>query len=127
MNTPVSTKLAPEPRGFYSQGVKNGNMVFISGQLPFTAAGELVRGSVAEQTTRALENVRAIVQAAGGDLQDISQVTVYVTGIDLWPEVNRVYQSFFSGIATAPARAVVPVTELHYGAVVEIQAIACLG
>jgi 2-iminobutanoate/2-iminopropanoate deaminase len=107
--------------------VKNGNLVFVSGQLPFTTSGEILVGSVADQTKQALENVRAIVESAGGELRDVAQVTVYVSDIDNWPEVNRVYQEFFAGVPTPPARAVVPVRGLHYGAAIEIQAIACVG
>lgn len=116
MKFAVSTKRAASPRGFYSQGLRAGGFLFVSGQL--------VGNSVADQTTKALENVRAIVEAASATLADLVQVVIYVSDISYWPEVNTVYEAFLSGVSPPPARAVVPVKDLHHGAKVEIQAIA---
>jgi 2-iminobutanoate/2-iminopropanoate deaminase len=124
MRSSVSTKRAPSPRGFYSQAVRAGSFLFISGQLPLAEDNQLVGKSAAEQTTKALENVRAIVEAGHATLADLVQVVVYISEISYWPEVNTVYEAFLSGLSPAPARIVVPVKDLHYGAKVEIQAIA---
>ena len=125
-NQRVSTDQAPPPRGFYSQGVRNGNLVFIAGQLPLDATGALVGSTVTEQATQTLRNVRAILEAAGGRLDHLTQVTVYITDLAHWPEFNAAYEQFLKGVAVPPARAVVPVSGLNKGALVEIQAIACL-
>lgn len=122
----VFTDRAAAPGGYYSQAVRAGQFLFISGQLPITAKGELVNGSPAEQTEQTLSNIKAIVEAAGGNLGNLAQVTVYVTSVEHWPEVNAAYQAFLGALPTPPARAVVPVKELHYGALVEIQAVAYL-
>src|SRR5690242_13805152 len=123
-NEKISTSAAPEPRGFYSQAVRNGSLVFISGQLPLDPSGNLVSGGIAEHARQTLANVRAILEAAGGSIQDLAQVTVYITDLAHWPEFNAVYESFLGGVTFPPARAVVPVSALNKGALVEIQAIA---
>jgi len=122
----VQTKLAPEPKGNYSQGVLVGDLLFISGQLPLDSEGNLVSGTVAEQAKQALSNVKAIVEAAGGTVSNLVQCTIYISDITLWGEVDKVYGTFMSGVTVLPARAVVPVKEMHYGAQIEIQAIAAI-
>ena len=124
MSQAIRATAAPTPRGYYSQGVKAGNLLFISGQLPFDTAGNLVGKNVTEQTNQTLTNVRAILEAAGGTLDNLVQVTIYVSDIAHWPAVNAAYQAFLSQVKVPPARAVVPVKDLHYGAQLEIQAIA---
>ena len=123
-NEKISTDAAPAPRGFYSQGVRNENLVFISGQLPLDSSGNLVSGGIAEHARQTLANVRAILEAAGGTVQDLAQVTVYITDLAHWPEFNAVYEKFLGEVKVPPARAVVPVNALNKGALVEIQAIA---
>ena len=102
-------------------------MLFISGQLPFDLQRHVVGHTPGQQTRQTLKNVLAIVEAAGGNLSDLVQVTIYISDIDYWSEVNQVYVEFFSGVEIKPARAMVPVKELHSGAQVEIQAVAYLG
>lgn len=126
MQKAIITDGAPAPRGFYSQGIHAGSFVFVSGQLPIDIDGSIVGSTAAEQTRQALANVEAVLRASGASLKDIVQVNVYVAGIDLWPEVNRAYEESMAHVPVPPARAVVPVKELHYGALVEIQAIAYL-
>lgn len=125
-NETILTSKAPAPRGFYSQAVRNGNMVFISGQLPLDAAGNTVSGGIREHAEQTMKNVRAIVEAAGGTVEDLAQVTVYITDLSHWPEFNATYERFLAGTAVPPARAVVPVSGLNKGALCEIQAIAVL-
>ena len=106
--------------------MRAGNLLFISGQLPLDKSGNVVNGSVAEEAKQALENIRAIVEAAEGTIADIVQCTIYISDIALWAEVNGIYGAFFSEVRVLPARAVVPVKEMHFGARIEIQAIAFL-
>jgi len=124
MLTEVRTALAPSPAGFYSQAVRVGDLLFISGQLPLDSQGHLVKGSISDQARQALSNVKAIVDAAGGTLRNVAACTIYITDIESWGEVNTVYGTFFSEVSVLPARAVVPVKPMKYGARVEIQAIA---
>lgn len=123
-NDRITTNAAPQPRGFYSQAVRNGNLVFISGQLPLDAAGNLVSGGIADHATQTLKNVAAIVEAAGGTIHSLAQVTVYITDLAHWPAFNNAYEQFLGAVRVPPARAVVPVTGLNKGALCEIQAIA---
>lgn len=121
----VETPHAPHPAGHYSQAVVHGGLVYVAGQLPLDLAspGRPV-GDAEEQTERALRNVEAILEAAGSGLERLLSVTVYVTDISLWPRVNAAYARVLG--AHRPARAVVPVKELHHGVLVEVQAVAAL-
>jgi len=125
-NERISTTAAPAPRGFYSQGVRNGHMVFISGQLPLDAASNVVSGGIAAHAEQTLKNVRVILEAAGGTIDDLAQVTVYITDLAHWPEFNATYEKVLGAVKVPPARAVVPVGALNKGALCEIQAIAVL-
>lgn len=126
-NERISTTSAPQPRGFYSQGVRNGNLLFVAGQLPLDASGNVVSGGITEHATQTMKNVAAIVEAAGGTTDDLAQVTVYITDLAHWPEFNAAYEKFLGSIKVPPARAVVPVGALNKGALCEIQAIAVIG
>jgi len=122
----VETPRAPLPAGHYSQAVVYGGLVFVAGQLPLDVAHPgRPAGDVEEQTERALENVEAILESVGSSLDRLLSVTVYVTDISLWPRVNAAYARVLG--AHRPARAVVPVQELHHGYLVEVQAVAALG
>jgi len=121
----VSTPEAPVPCGHYAQAVVHAGLVYVSGQLPIDPrAAEPRIGSVEEQTEQALRNVGAILEAAGSSLDRVLKTTVYVADIRLWGRVNAVYARVFG--PHRPARAVVPVRELHYGYLVEIEAVAVL-
>lgn len=123
--TKIHTTAAPEPGGHYSQGIISGNLVFISGQIPVVpATGEKITGSIREQTLQVLKNIRAVTEAAGSDISKIVKVTVYISDIELWGEVNSVYSAFFED--NKPARAIVPVKDLHYGFKIEMEAIAVI-
>jgi 2-iminobutanoate/2-iminopropanoate deaminase len=126
MREAVQTTFAPQPRGHYSQAVRIGSLVFVSGQLPIDKDGNVVKGTMAEEAAQALENIAAILEAAQGSIADIVQCTIYISDISLWGEVNEVYGKFFERAPVLPARAVVPVKDLHYGAHIEIQAIAMI-
>jgi 2-iminobutanoate/2-iminopropanoate deaminase len=120
----VFTDQAPRPGGFYSQGVRAGELLFVSGQLPMDLHGKIKGATAGEQARQALENVAAILRAGGATLANLVQVTIYVSDIEHWPEVNAVYKEILKDVPVPPARAVVPVKDLHYGAQVEIQAVA---
>jgi 2-iminobutanoate/2-iminopropanoate deaminase len=85
-----------------------------------------VKGTLAQEAAQALENIRAIVEAADGAIADIVQCTIYISDIAHWTEVDGIYGAFFSEVPVLPARAVVSVKEMHSGAHIEIQAIAFL-
>jgi 2-iminobutanoate/2-iminopropanoate deaminase len=119
----ISTQNAPRPSGHYSQAIVHGDLVYVSGQLPIDPrTGERRIGSIEEQTEQALENLSAILEAAGSGRNQVIKTTVYVSDIELWNRVNAVYSTFFG--EHRPARAVVPTRNLHFGFQVEIEAIA---
>lgn len=111
------------PGGHYSHAIVANGMVYISGQLPVTQAGDkLVDASFEDQARQVLANVQAILEGCGCSVEDLVQVRVYVDGIENWPAFNAVYAAW-AGDAR-PARAVVPVPGLHYGLKVEVEAVA---
>ncbi len=117
--------LAP-PGGHYSHATVANGFVFISGQLPITPAGDkLNKASFEDQATQVLANVQAALQAAGSSVAQLVQVRVYVTDIAQWPAFNRIYQQWAG--AAPPARAVVPVPLLHYGFLIEVEAVGVVG
>ena len=119
----IFTENAPKPVGPYSQAIKAGSFLFISGQIPIDPkTGKIVGKSIKEQGKKALENVKAIVEAAGGDLKNIVKVNVYIRDIKAFSEFNKVYEEFFG--EHKPARAVVEVSGLPKDVLVEIEAIA---
>ena len=119
----VQPSTMPVPRGHYSPGVVSGGFVFVSGQLPMDPeTGQVVPGGIDGQTERALRNVELVLQAAGSSLDRVVQMTIYISDGHLWEGVNTAYARVLGG--HRPARAVVPVSPLHYGALIEIQAIA---
>jgi 2-iminobutanoate/2-iminopropanoate deaminase len=151
----VETKGAPSPAGHYSQGryaflcyscgtpllayvssgVVHGGMLYVSGQLPIDPAKPAESKQrmqdasypIDEQTTRCLESVLAIIEAAGGSMDNVVKTTVYVSSVELWPAVNAAYSKFFTAHTEfKPARAVVPSNELHFGFQVEVEAVVAL-
>jgi 2-iminobutanoate/2-iminopropanoate deaminase len=121
----ISTPRAPTPAGHYSQAIVHGGLVYVAGQLAIEpTTGEKRLGAIEEQTEQVLRNVAAILEAAGSDLAHVLKTTVYIADISLWPRVNAVYAQFFG--EHRPARAVVPTRDLHYGFLVEIEAIAAV-
>lgn len=111
------------PGGHYSHARRFGDLVFTSGQLPVKPDGSHTADRpFEEQARQALANVLAALRAAGAGPHDILKVTVYIAGVDLWPRFNAVYAEVMGD--AKPARTVVPVPELHYGYLVEIDAVA---
>ena len=121
----VTTEAAPLPAGHYAQGIVHNGVVYVAGQLPIVpGSSDRTVGSMAQQAEQTLRNVEAVLQAAGSGLDKVLQMTIYVSDISLWGEVNVAYARVMGD--HKPARAVVPVKELHYGYQIEIQAIAAL-
>lgn len=115
----------PEPKGHYSPAVEFNGLIFVSGQLPIdSATGEVETGAIELQTEIALRNVEAILKEANSDLNHVLSVTIYVSEMELWDKVNEVYKRMLGD--HKPARAIVPVKDLHFGTKIEIQAIACV-
>ena len=111
------------PGGHYSHAVVAGGMVFVSGQLPITASGQRLNDQPFEaQVVQVLHNVEAALTAGGSDKTRLVQVRVYVTDIALWPAFNALYATWIG--AHRPARAVVPVPQLHHGFLIEVEATA---
>lgn len=119
----ISTKNAPGAIGPYSQGVKTGNMIFTSGQLPIDPAnGELVEDDVKKAAAQALENVKAILAESGASLNNVVKTVVFLKDINDFAAVNEVYASYFT--SDFPARSCIQVAKLPKGALLEIEAIA---
>jgi len=121
----IRTEGAPLPKGHYEQGILAGGFLFVAGQLPIDPRTGELAGGLEEQVLQALRNLEAVVKAAGGAKEDVVKVTVYIPDIAQWGPVNRIYSEFFGN--HKPARSVVPTRELHYGALLEVEAIAWLG
>lgn len=119
----ISTPDAPKPGGHYSQATVYNGLVFVAGQLSIDpATGEKKLGPIEEQAELALSNVRAILKAAGSDWDRVLKVNVFVKDISLWDAVNKVYSRILG--ENRPARAIIPCGELHYGFLIEIEAVA---
>lgn len=119
----ISTRSAPEAIGPYSQGVRSGNMLFVSGQIGIDSqTGALATGGVEAQTDTALKNLKAIVEAGGSCMEDVLKTTCFLRDMDDFPVFNKVYERFFS--TQPPARETVAVAGLPKGALVEVSCIA---
>lgn len=120
----ISTDSAPLAAGHYSQAVVLNRLIFVAGQLPIEPdTGRKLNDEPIEiQTRQALANVQAILRAAGSDLSHVLKTTVYIADIALWDRVNAAYAAVFGD--HRPARAVVPTMPLHFGLLVEIEAVA---
>ncbi len=121
----ISTERAPRAIGPYSQGVVAGNFLFLSGQVALVpATGSLLQGTIHEEVTQVLDNLKGILEAAGSGLDRVVRTTVYLTSMGDFEAMNEVYGRYFS--ANRPARSTVQVSALPRGARVEIDAIAVI-
>jgi 2-iminobutanoate/2-iminopropanoate deaminase len=119
----IQTASAPLPAGHYSQAIKANGFVFVSGQLPFAPGGaRAMPDGIAAQARQCLENLAAILEAAGTSLDRLTSVQIFIPDVSLWKEVNSVYEAFMG--TARPARTVVPTGALHYGALIELNAVA---
>jgi len=121
----ISTDRAPKAIGPYSQGIAASGFLFLSGQIPLDpVTGDLVQGTVREEVTRVLDNLKAVLEAAGSGLDRVVRTTVYLTDLQDFAAMNEVYARYFG--AHRPARSTVQVAALPKGARIEIDAIAAL-
>jgi reactive intermediate/imine deaminase len=121
----ISTDAAPLARGHYSQAVVHGGMVYVAGQLPIVPRDPERRlAGFDEQARQVIDNVAAILEAAGSSLGHVVRATVYIADVAHWPAFNRIYAERLGD--HRPARTVVPVAQLHYGYLVEMDAIAAV-
>jgi|SRR5688572_13296286 2-iminobutanoate/2-iminopropanoate deaminase len=121
----IETANAPRAIGPYSQAIRSGDLLFLSGQIPLDPeTGELVSGPIEVQTRRVLDNLGAILASAGGSFADVIKTTIYLVDLGEFAAMNAVYATYFA--APAPARATIQVAALPKGAHIEIEAIARL-
>lgn len=122
--TVVESAQAPAAIGPYSQAVRHGDLLFASGQIPLGPDGELVTGSLGEQTRQCLRNLDAIASAAGAGLEAAVKLTIFTTRLEAFAEINEAYAEFFGD--EPPARATVGVAALPMGVEVEIEGVIAL-
>jgi 2-iminobutanoate/2-iminopropanoate deaminase len=126
MSEVISSPHAPAAIGPYSQAIRAGEFLFVSGQVPLDpATGRLVEGGITEQTSRVLDNLAAVLAAAGASFDRVVKSTVYLTDLADFPAMNEVYGQRFG--ARPPARATIQAARLPLGARVEIELVAFLG
>ncbi len=119
----IHTTKAPKAIGPYSQGVKVGGWLFISGQIPIDPAkGEMVIGGIADQTERVMENIKAILEEAGASFANVVKTTIFLKDLIDFEKVNAVYEKYFKTLP--PARATIEVSSLPKGAGIEIETMA---
>lgn len=122
----VFTEQAPAAIGPYSQAVRTKDLIFVSGQIPIDpATGQLVSGDIRAETRQAMQNLKAILTAAGSSLENIVKTTLYISDMDQFAVINEVYAEFFAD--QPPARACVEVARLPRDVGVEVEAVALTG
>lgn len=122
----ISTTKAPGAIGPYSQGIKFGNLLFVSGQTPLDPeTRQIVEGDVQAQTRQCLENIKAILEAAGTNLDNVLKSTVFIKDMNSFGKVNEIYAQYFT--KNQPARSCVEVARLPMDVLVEIEVIAYIG
>jgi 2-iminobutanoate/2-iminopropanoate deaminase len=121
----IKTDKAPIPAAPYSQGVKVGNTVYVAGFVAFDKNGKLVPGGIKEQTTQVMENVKAVLEAAGSSMKDVVKTTVYLTDTKDFSGMNEVFKTYFP--VNPPGRVTVIVKLPLQELLVEIDTIACIG
>ena len=126
MKKAICTDKAPRAIGPYAQCVCCGPLLFISGQLPINHVdGQIMEGGIQAQTHQSIENIKNIVESAGGTMDDLAKTTIYLKDLELFEKVNTVYSQYFS--SGFPARTTVEVSRLPKDAEVEIEAVAYIG
>ncbi len=124
MSTIIKTNKAPQAIGPYSQAVKSGNLLFVSGQVPVNPATGELKVEIKEQTRQVLENLKSILEAAGGSLASVVKTTVFLKNLDDFTTMNTMYQEYFP--KEQPARSTIEVSRIPRGSSIEIEAIAVI-
>ena len=123
--TVISTQSAPAAVGPYSQAVRTGNLVFTAGQIPLDpTTQQVVEGGIAEQTTRVLENLKAVLEAAGSSLDRVVKATVFLQSLNDFAAMNEVYGKYLAKNGASPARTTIEVARLPRNVLIEIEFIA---
>lgn len=123
--TAIVTSGAPAAIGPYSQGIRAGNLIFTAGQIPLDPVSQqVVAAGITEQTTRVLENLRAVLEAAGSSLDRVVKATVFLKDMDDFAAMNEVYGAYFGKGGAPPARTTVEVSRLPRNVLVEIELVA---
>lgn len=121
----ISTNHAPQAIGPYSQGVKVGNFIFTSGQIPLhPTTGEVVSTDIEIQTKQVLENLKNVLEAGDSDLEHVIKTTVFIKNMDDFQKINEIYGTYFDKVY--PARSCVEVSKLPKGVLIEIEAVAII-
>ena len=121
-NIVIETLDAPQAIGTYSQGIKSGNLVFTSGQIPLNPkTGELINGDFKSEISQVLTNLNGVLKSGGSSLQKAVKLTVFLTDLSYFPQVNEVFKEFFP--ENPPARSAVQVSALPMNAKIEIEAV----
>ena len=124
-NIVIETLDAPQAIGTYSQGIKSGNLVFTSGQIPLNPeTGELINGDFKMEISQVLTNLNAVLKSGGSSLKQAVKLTVFLTDLSYFPQVNEVFKEFFS--ENPPARSAVQVSALPMNAKIEIEAVGSI-
>ncbi|MBA4495824.1 RidA family protein [Paenactinomyces guangxiensis] len=118
----VETNEAPQAIGPYSQAIQAGELIFTSGQIPLTPQGELVEADIEKQTHQVLQNIRAVLRAAGSDLDHVIKTTLFIKDMNQFQQINAVYAEYFSD--HQPARSCVEVARLPKDVWIEMEVIA---
>ena len=124
MKEVISTSKAPGAIGPYSQGIKVGNLVFTSGQIPLNPTNREMAETIEEQTKQALENVKAILEESGTCMDNVIKTTVFLTDLNDFTKMNDIYATYFTG--EKPARSAIEISKLPKDAKIEIEAIATI-
>jgi len=112
----------PSPKGHYSQVIEHNGLLYVSGQLPVDPISGKVPEGIGKQTSLVLEKIEKLLKESGSSREKVIQMRIYISDIALWDEVNRIYAGFFAD--HRPVRCIVPVKELHYGCLIEVEATA---
>lgn len=120
----VQSENMPIANGHYSQCIEHNGLLYISGQLPIEPLTKIIPDGIAEQTKLVLKKIELIVNEAGSSINQIMQMRIYISDIELWDAVNNIYSDFFG--QHKPVRCIVPTGKLHYDCLIEVEAIAHL-
>lgn len=120
----INTPNLPLSNGHYSQCIEHQGILYLSGQLPICQETKLIPATIEAQTELVLKNIDTILKAAGSNKNNVLQVRVYISNIELWDKVNKCYSHFFEN--HKPVRCIIPTRELHFGSLIEIEVTAIL-